>query len=229
MSFFRRKLQPAPHRVNVAHGSPDERPTARGVELQPDPAAPEPSSADLRILVVCTANVCRSPLGESLLGAALRQTGVAAVVRSAGVSAAALPVDPRSVAYATTAGATLLDHRARQLAAAVLEADGRDLILGMEREHVREIAMLQPAVLPRSFTLREFVRRASADPAVPGEPLAEWTARLTANRRMQDLLGESSLDDIADPYGRSDTMFREVAADIDRLSALAARLLGGVE
>ena len=41
----------------------------------------------LRILFVCTGNTCRSPLAEGLLRIRVHQEGLAAEVRSAGVSA----------------------------------------------------------------------------------------------------------------------------------------------
>jgi hypothetical protein len=50
---------------------------------------PEP----IRILVVCTANRCRSPVAEVLLWKALVVEGVPAVVRSAGFLEPGVPVD----------------------------------------------------------------------------------------------------------------------------------------
>ena len=59
---------------------------------------------ELQILVVCKANVCRSPAAEALLRYHLRQCGLQrrVVVRSAGttVGVSGVPPDPRMVAIA---------------------------------------------------------------------------------------------------------------------------------
>ncbi|MFK7829072.1 MAG: low molecular weight phosphotyrosine protein phosphatase [Congregibacter sp.] len=60
------------------------------------------------ILIVCTANVCRSPAAEVFLTAHLKALGVGrrVEVRSAGTSVASpgMPPDPRVVAYAASKG-----------------------------------------------------------------------------------------------------------------------------
>ena len=99
----------------------------------------------------------------------------------------------------------------------LLVTEGRDLVLTMGREHLRETAVMAPRHLSRMFTLKEFARRSAAMPAEPGESFADWVTRLAAGRRPTDLLGEQTADEIRDPYDRSDAMFREVAAEIDSL------------
>jgi len=147
----------------------------------------------------------------------LRDEGVEAAVSSAGVSAANQPVDPRSVAAAARIGVDLSGHRSRQLTAGLLADDGRDLVLTMTREHLREVAVLDPSALRRTFTFRELVRRAGATPPRSSQVLAGWIEELAAGRRPSELLGESPADDIADPYGRSDAMFAEMATELERL------------
>lgn len=121
----------------------------------PDPAGPEPAATE-RLLVVCTANVCRSPLAARTLEQALQGTRYAAVeVSSAGVraldgepmcaiSAEELETDDRSFATA---------HRARQLTTELVQKAA--LVLTMEREQRSSAVRLAPSSQAKVFTLRE--------------------------------------------------------------------------
>jgi len=81
-----------------------------------------------KLLVVCTGNLCRSPLGAALL----RGGGFAA--DSAGLRAAeGRPADPATLRVAARHGVSLDGHMARAFAPAL--AGGCDLILTMEPAH----------------------------------------------------------------------------------------------
>jgi protein-tyrosine phosphatase len=85
-----------------------------------------------KILVVCTGNICRSPLGEGLLRQRLRRRSVE--VRSAGTGAmVGWPADPLSVEVAQAHGLDLSAHRAQQATQALLT--GSDLILTLDQTH----------------------------------------------------------------------------------------------
>jgi protein-tyrosine-phosphatase len=105
---------------------------------------------------------------------------------------------------------------------------GTDLLLGMARSHVREaVALAGPAVLGRAFTLKEIVRRGEERGGrAPGEPLEAWLARLAAGRRVNDLLGDSDADDVADPIGGPRRSYERTAVELDDLTARLAGLLG---
>jgi protein-tyrosine phosphatase len=175
-----------------------------------------------RALVVCTANVCRSPVAERLLTQRLDSRvdpdGEPWVVTSAGTADVVARLDPNTVTVATEAGLDLADHRPRVLTAEVLATDGADLVLGMAREHVRQVVALDPTAWPRTFTLKELVRRAhdAATPA-PGETFEHWLARLSCDRTPEALLGADPLDDIEDPYGAPRPYHRRMLKDIDLL------------
>jgi protein-tyrosine phosphatase len=177
-----------------------------------------------RILVVCTANVCRSPMAAALLGHRLAEAGVSARVTSAGTHDVALPVDPNAVAVCRDLGVELAHHQPRRFSRDILTEDGRDLIITMTRQHLREVVTTDRSAWHRTFTLRELVRRASIDP--PGDDLGledAW-AVLTSGRRPSDLMGADPVDDIEDPYGGPLDAVRRCGAELDTLTRQVASL-----
>ncbi len=91
-----------------------------------------------------------------------------------------------------------------------------DLVLGMAREHVREVIVVEPAAWDLTFTLKELVRRATPNPR-QAEPLGAWLQHLSAGRQLDDVLGASTDDDVPDLVGRSLETVREGAASVDGL------------
>ena len=112
-----------------------------------------------RILLVCTANVDRSPMAEFLLKKMLAEEGVRGVeVLSRGV--AALENRPMSdtgqALLLAEDGISAAIHRSRRIA----EADVRDadLILAMEHFHVRWVSDAYPPAADRVFLLSGYGR-----------------------------------------------------------------------
>ena len=104
-----------------------------------------------RVLVVCTGNICRSPVAEAVLRAALPDRAVS----SAGLHAVVdHDIDALSAEAAGMAGIALAPHKARQFT----EDMGRDsdLILVMETDQRREIAGRWPQFLGKTFLLGHF-------------------------------------------------------------------------
>ncbi|HEY9556191.1 MAG TPA: hypothetical protein VIR58_05620, partial [Acidimicrobiales bacterium] len=102
---------------------------------------------------------------------------------------------------------------------------GADLVVGMAREHVREVAVLDPGALARTFTLKELVRAGAAiGHRRPDEALDAWLRRAGAGRRKDLLVGVGHDDsyDIEDPVGRGRDDY-EITAD--ELDGLLARLV----
>ena len=95
--------------------------------------------ACVRVLFVCTANVCRSPLAEALL----RHQGQAyadqfeLTVDSCGIQAgaASLPPDPRARKVAQQAGVSLKGIKSRKLE--IRDYYDFDLILAMDKGHLQ--------------------------------------------------------------------------------------------
>lgn len=179
------------------------------------------------VLVLCTANICRSAMTEPLLSARLAALGAPVPVHSAGISGISAPPPPEAVAALAARGHDISGHRGRTVQPGDLAA--AELILGMTREHVRHVVVLAPAAWPRTFTLRELVRRGQqAGPRMPGEPLARWLDRAGHGRDHRDLLGSSAEDDIADPYGGPAQQYELTAALLDQLTRELADLGWGL-
>ncbi len=170
-----------------------------------------------KVLVVCTANVSRSPLAEAALRRHLRAAGIPAVVRSAGTMATELGVDERMVEAGYEIGVDITDHRPRRLTGDLIDTEGGDLLIGLSREHLREIVSLDDTAWTRTFTLKELVRRAEANRGELGRDPARWTSWLGEGRDIRRLLGEDPADDVKDPYRKSAELHREVAGEIDDL------------
>jgi protein-tyrosine phosphatase len=104
-----------------------------------------------RVLVVCTGNICRSPLAEGLLKLRLSQSQV----WSAGVAAlVGEPADAMAIEVAKQNGLDISRHRAQQLAAWMLAH--ADLVLVMELAQQRQLEMQYPLARGKIHRLGEF-------------------------------------------------------------------------
>jgi len=178
----------------------------------------------VQVLAVCTANLCRSPTTAALVQRNLRSAGTEVTARSAGVLGVGGPIPPPIIEELARLGASPDD--AARVPLTENAARDADLVIGLERQHVREVILLAPDVEARTFTLKELVRRGEqAGAASPTEPLEHWLGRLAARRRPADLLGESVDDDVVDPFGSSRRAYRQAVAEIDELTGRVARLL----
>ena len=100
------------------------------------------------ILVVCTANICRSPVAEALLKARLPERRI----ESAGIAVGEFEghgAAPMAREVAQADGLDLGAHRARQLHRDMIEA--ADLILVMSEGQRRKIGELSPAATGKTM------------------------------------------------------------------------------
>lgn len=179
-----------------------------------------------RFLIVCTANVCRSPMGEVLLRARLGECGIDAIVSSSGHVGAGMLVSENSVIAMAERGLQLANRTSVVTDAGAV--GGADLILTMGREHVRKVIEVDPGAWPRTFPLRVLVRRALEVGARGADELfSDWVSRLHAGRRPIDIFGSNPDDEIADPMGMALGQYQKTAAVIDDLlSQLVSHAFG---
>ena len=133
----------------------------------PDETPRDLPAAAPRILIVCTGNICRSPLAEQLLRQNLTAAGIDAVVTSAGTRAmTGSAMTPEAAALSSQYGASNTDHVARQLTEKLI-ADA-DLVLTATRDHRRDVVTMLPKATRYTFTLNQFARLvAAAEPTRP--------------------------------------------------------------
>ncbi|MFB7843213.1 hypothetical protein [Microbacterium sp. NPDC056052] len=180
-------------------------------------ASPRPT-----VLAVCTGNICRSPLAESLL-----RTRLAALdlrVHSAGTHGLvghAMTDPAQRIAHDLGVDAAVAAaHRARLLTEPLL--DDADLVLTMTAEQRDYAVQLLPRRLHRVFPVREFARlaqgvtdtqvRAIADGAGsdPRQRLVAVVESIAGRRGGSAPKGE----DVVDPYRRPFEVYQESAAQL---------------
>jgi protein-tyrosine phosphatase len=117
----------------------------------------------LSALLVCTANICRSPMAEALWRDAARRLGRSLPVASAGVDAQpGWPADPACVELLAERGLAMGDHRSRRFTREM--AADCELVLVMEQEHARRIIAAAPALAGRVHMLGRWGEGPIQDP-----------------------------------------------------------------
>lgn len=177
-----------------------------------------------RVLFVCTANIVRSPIAAALLERRLEDSAPEVVVESAGLRETDASLDDGALRVLDGQGVDLRRHQSRAIDSEMVGT--ATLVLGLEREHVREAVLLDPSIWPRTFTLKEIVRRGEATGARgSGEPIADWIARAHGDRTQRDLLGADRADDVDDPFGGPPGGYEDAAEEIDDLVTRLVSLL----
>jgi protein-tyrosine phosphatase len=159
---------------------------------------------EFHIVIVCTANICRSPMAEAMIRQALRAYGPDAApitVESAGVYGhEGSPIAPGSAAALNALGIEDDGHRGRLLTPAIVGA--ADLVLTMEEGHRAAILAGSPEARDKTFVLREFARLAGGEaPPADAGVAARARALVTAAGRRRTVLPWAGVDDVPDPYG----------------------------
>jgi protein-tyrosine-phosphatase len=177
------------------------------------------------ILVVCTGNVCRSPIAEGMLRVAFasRLGADAPTVSSAGTMGwSGSAADPNSVEAAAERGIDISEHRARELT--TRDVASAILILGVSGEHAAAVVAQDPDAAPRTFALKELVRLLEALRPAAGDDLASRVAAADT-LRSSGFAGNRDDQDVADPLGMPLDSFRAVAWELDEW---VARLVDGL-
>ena len=98
----------------------------------------------MKLLFVCTGNLCRSPTAEGVMRRLAHAASLEVEVDSAGLGAwhAGEPPDPRTVRHARARGYDLTSLRARQIATA--DFVFFDRVYAMDQGHLRDLRRLAP-------------------------------------------------------------------------------------
>jgi protein-tyrosine phosphatase len=183
--------------------------------------------------MVCSGNICRSPIAEQLLRARATGSGFSIQVGSAGtIAAEGEAMTGEAAQLSARYGGDPSGHTSRPLTAELVSA--ADLILTAARSHRAAVVSLVPRASRYTFTLNEFARLVRLQEAeTPDEvmPLAELVPAVAAFRGF-GLAQNPTDDDIEDPYRRSFDVYEAAAHDIDiAVGVVAERLirLGAVE
>jgi protein-tyrosine phosphatase len=174
----------------------------------------------MRLLFVCTGNLCRSPIAQGLAQAWVARHAAADAwqvdIVSAGTSAVVdQPMDRHSAQALARRGGDGAQIRARALTAEL--AAGADLVLTMTRRHRRAVLALSPKGLRRTFTLLEaadLVRDVDMRDLVTApldDRIRELGLRLDARRALRVA---TDADDVLDPIGRRAPVHEQVADSI---------------
>lgn len=157
-------------------------------------------------------------MAEVLLQHHLDLAGVEAHVSSAGLYPGGAPATAHAVTVMGQRGLDLAAHESRRMDASLVGA--ADLVLGMTREHVREVAMVDAGALSRTFTLKELVGAGERGGGRhPNEAFPAWLERMGIGRRRDTLLGVGHDDafDVEDPVGRSVGEYERTAQELEGL------------
>jgi protein-tyrosine phosphatase len=182
------------------------------------------------ILLVCTGNICRSPIAEGLLRRLLASRNAPIDVGSAGTSGwDGSPAMPESIEAAAERGADISAHLARRLARSMVE--DADLIVAMSAEHREGVLWMASGAEPRTFTLKEVVRLLEHLPPAGAKADPEGSLRKRVAQahalRTSGYAGNPFDDDVADPLGLPVEAYRAVAWELEEwCTRLVAGLLG---
>lgn len=155
-------------------------------------------------------------MATTLARAWLDEQDVAAVaIDSAGtmLDADGRPASDGALRSMSKRGLDLEDHTSQPVTSDMVAR--ADLVLTMERSHVRALVNMEPDAHPRIYTLLEFARRAAAvGPRRSDQALSDWLEDVHAGRTARDHLGASPDDDVDDPIGRRQAHYDRCADQI---------------
>ncbi len=169
------------------------------------------------VLVVCTGNLCRSPIAAALLERRLDDRGLEATVSSAGTAApqGASP-DRRMLRAAGEFDVDLSKHRAGPLTND--DTTRSALILCMTGEQVVDVTTFDPSAASKTTTLRAAALRASSRRG-DRTRFVEWAQALAWSPPGS---GFDRSNDIADPVGGPMRSYRAMACEVERLVTVLA-------
>ncbi|MGP9617263.1 arsenate reductase/protein-tyrosine-phosphatase family protein [Arthrobacter sp. AOP36-A1-22] len=179
----------------------------------------------VKILAVCTGNICRSPFVERYLQRELEQLAPGAFqITSAGTGAlVGQPMDQRAAESLKRAGGSAGGFLARQLTEAHLK--DADFVLALTEGHRSAVVSMSPRMLKRAYTVREFARvleviAAAGSDLHRGGGLEEVRARwnelpkVAARHRYEARELVPGGNDVIDPYRESTAVYQQMTDEL---------------
>lgn len=180
----------------------------------------------VKILAVCTGNICRSPFVERYLQRELEELAPGAFqITSAGTGAiVGQPMDRRAAESLEHAGGSAGGFRARQLTEAHLK--DADFVLALTEAHRSAVVSMSPRMLKRAFTVREFARVLDVITAAAGAGLQRGGGPEEVQARWSDLLKVAARhrhearalapggNDVVDPYRESTAVYQQMTDEL---------------
>ena len=111
------------------------------------------------ILVICTGNICRSPIAERIL----RKIFPNKKIDSAGVGAmVGYPADDSASHVPNIYNISLQGHKAQQFTSNL--ARQYELILVMEKKHIEDVSRIAPEARGKTMLLGQWLNKSIPDP-----------------------------------------------------------------
>ena len=134
--------------------------------IEPLLAIPRRRERVKKILFVCTANVCRSPMAQEIFNALAADGRLPIRAESAGTAALeGEPMAPNTVAVLEEAGIYPAPHRARQVSGTMIEEAA--LVLTMSPRHAAKLRPLASVSPTEILTLPEYATGAPDQGGIP--------------------------------------------------------------
>jgi protein-tyrosine phosphatase len=148
----------------------------------------------MKLLFVCSGNVCRSPMTAEYFRHRAARSGLSHVVvdSASTLGLQGVPASPEAIRVMNDLGVDLERHRSKALEAADLRSS--DLVIVMTRDHLEFLAERFPEGSDRRLLLRAFEKGPEPDPDAPdlddpmGEPIETYRRQAQAIRRCVDHL-----------------------------------------
>jgi protein-tyrosine-phosphatase len=154
----------------------------RTSNVQSGPGSP------LRLLFVCSGNLCRSPMAEGFARVYAASRGQQLDVRSASsLGFDGLPAEANTVAVMREIGIDISSHRARPLTAEILA--WADQVLVMDISHAQRVRELLPAAEEKTLLLGTLIGLLE----IP-DPMGGWKGRFRKTRDDIQRAVEAHLD-----------------------------------
>jgi len=128
----------------------------------------------LRVVFVCSGNICRSPMAEVIGKERFDEAGRQAICISAGtLGIVGEPAATHAQRAVTDLGLDLEQHRSQSAASGLLQH--ADFVVAMAPRHIRELKRMDPNLAPKLVSLWDYLP--SEHPAHPLRAIADPVGR----------------------------------------------------